>query len=227
MRVPMKISNAAVWAGVAALGLGLTACGESGDGGAAGSAGTGNSSAPTSTATAESSVVSGGLTPPGTQLKLGRPAIVGWVPPSLSLGGSKKSYKLQVTVAAIQKGTIADFKNVRLKPGERKSTPYYVTVRIKALGADATPSDDDPDITFDAIDDRDQKQGSITFLGTFSRCDNVRPPKPFVKGKSYTSCLAYLMPGGGSIQQVNWANGPAKGDSVTPYFDKPIVWSGG
>lgn len=34
------------------------------------------------------------------------------------------------------------------------------------------------------------------------------------------------MPGGGSIQKVEWNNGPAKANEVTPYFDKPIVWAG-
>ena len=52
-------------------------------------------------------------------------------------------------------------------------------------------------------------------------------PKPLANGKSYDSCLTYLMPGGGSIQKVQWGDGPAAADQVTPYFDKPIVWAGG
>jgi hypothetical protein len=58
------------------------------------------------------------------------------------------------------------------------------------------PKDSDPAITFTAIDDRGQEQQSITFLGTFSRCDDPMPPKQFVSGKTYQSCLAYLIPGG-------------------------------
>jgi hypothetical protein len=81
-----------------------------------------------------------------------------------------------------------------------------------------------PAITFAAIDDRGQEQQSITFLGTFSRCDDPMPPKQFVIGKTYQSCLAYLIPGGGSIQRVQWDNGPAAANEVTPYFDRPIVW---
>ncbi len=81
-------------------------------------------------------------------------------------------------------------------------------------------------LTLDAIDDRGQKQSSIIFLGTFSRCDDKQPPKPFANGKSYESCLPYLMPGGGSIQRVEWNNGPSKGDGVSPYFEHPIVWPG-
>lgn len=37
---------------------------------------------------------------------------------------------------------------------------------------------------------------------------------------------AYLMPGGGSIQKVQWDDGPAAAGQVTPYFEHPIVWAG-
>jgi len=125
---------------------------------------------------------------------------------------------------SIQKGTMADFRNVELNGSERKSTPYYVQLRVTALSSTPPPKDSDPAITFTAIDDRGQQQQSITFLGTFSRCDDPMPPKQFVSGKTYESCLAYLIPGGGSIQKVQWDNGPAAANEVTPYFDRPIVW---
>ena len=168
---------------------------------------------------------SGSLTPPGTRLALGGPATVGWVPPSQDLGtGAHKGIKLQVTVVSIQKGTMADFRNVELNGTQRNSTPYYVQLRVTALSNASVPKDSDPAITFTAIDDRGQQQQSITFLGTFSRCDDPTPPKQFVSGKTYQSCLAYLIPGGGSIQKVQWDNGPAAANQVTPYFDRPIVW---
>jgi hypothetical protein len=47
-----------------------------------------------------------------------------------------------------------------------------------------------------------------------------------VDGRSYYSCLAYLIPGGGSIQKIQWDDGPAAADQVTTYFDHPIVWGG-
>ena len=102
----------------------------------------------------------------------------------------------------------------RSRLAEREpSAPYYVKVRIKALGSTPPPSTDDPDITFDAIDDRGQQQESITFFGTFQRCDDATAPKPFKNGKSYQSCLAYLMPGGGSIRQVQRNDGPAAAEA--------------
>ena len=168
---------------------------------------------------------SGSLTPPGTHLVFGGPATVGWVPPSRDLGtGAHKGIKLQVTVVSIQKGTMADFRNVELSGKQRSSTPYYVQLRVTALGSTPPPKDSDPAITFTAIDDRGQEQQSVTFLGTFARCDDPFPPKQFVSGKTYQSCLTYLIPGGGSIQKVQWDNGPAAANQVTPYFERPIVW---
>jgi len=51
------------------------------------------------------------------------------------------------------------------------------------------------------IDDRGQEQGSVTFIGTFERCDDTQVPRPFKRGSSYDSCLTYLIPGGGSIDE--------------------------
>ena len=230
----MKPGRIAAWAIAAVAVPGLAACSGSSPA-SSGSSPTASSSAGTSSPaqspTASQSAAqgqtagSGSLTPPGTHLAFGGPATVGWVPPSQDLGtGAHKGIKLQVTVVSIQKGTMADFRNVELNGKQRSSTPYYVQLRVTALSNASVPKDSDPAITFTAIDDRGQEQQSITFLGTFSRCDDPTPPKQFVSGKTYQSCLAYLIPGGGSIQKVQWDNGPAAANEVTPYFDRPIVW---
>jgi hypothetical protein len=165
-----------------------------------------------------------GLTPPGTHLGFGKDAIVGWVPQAEDGTGAHKGIKMQVTVESIQKGTLADFRNVDLDAKEKKDTPYYVTLRLTELQNAPVPQDSDPAITFTAIDDRGQEQESITFLGTFQRCDEVSAPKTLVSGKSYTTCMTYLIPGGGSIQSVKWDSGPSAANDVSAYFDKPITW---
>jgi hypothetical protein len=165
-----------------------------------------------------------GLTPPGTHLGFGKDAIVGWVPQAQDGTGAHKGIKMQVTVESIQKGTLADFRNVDLDAKEKKDTPYYVTLRLTELQNAPVPQDSDPAITFTAIDDRGQEQESITFLGTFQRCDEVSAPKTLVSGKSYTTCMTYLIPGGGSIQSVKWDSGPSAANDVSAYFDKPITW---
>jgi len=179
---------------------------------------------PSSSATGSGSATGGGgkLTPPGTHLAFGQEAIVGWDPDDTG-----KVFKMQVTVVSIAKGSIAnDFKNVDLNAKEKASTPYYVTLKIKALGRNLHTDSTHPSISFNAIDDRGQEQGSVTFFGTFQRCDDPEMPKPFTAGKSYTACMTYLVPGGGSIKSVTWTDGPHKTNDVTPYFDKPLVWGG-
>jgi hypothetical protein len=211
--------------GIAACAMSLAACGKSGGGGD-GAASNGGPSAPQKDPRTTAPVTAGPLTPPGTHLALGQEATVAWVPSSASITKAQKGLKLQVAVTSIEKGSIADFTNVQLDADQKASTPYYVTVRLTALGSIAPGGNEDPDVTFEAIDDRGQRQGSITFFGTFDRCDDKTAPKPFVNGKSYESCFAYLMPGGGSIKKVQWANGPWKADDVSPYYDKPLVWQG-
>jgi hypothetical protein len=229
----MKPGRIAAWAIAAAAIPGLAACSGTSSGGSPANPASSASSPAASSATSTSAPAqsqgqaagSGSLTPPGAHLAFGGPATVGWVPPSQSTGtGAHHGIRLRVTVVSIQKGTMADFRNVQLNGTERESTPYYVQLRVTALSSTPPPKDSDPAITFTAIDDRGQQQQSITFLGTFSRCDDPMPPKQFVSGKTYESCLAYLIPGGGSIQKVQWDNGPTAANQVTPYFDRPIIW---
>ena len=206
-----------------ALALGLAACGGGDD---SSNRGDGASAATPASTTSEASDAPGGLTAPGTKLGFGQQANVGWVPPSRYSGaGGQEGYKLQVTVKSIERGTLDDFKNIGLDDAQKRSTPYYVSVSVKAL-EDVDAGTDDPDLSLDARDDRGQQQGSVTFIGEFPRCEDTHVPRSFTSGTSYDSCFAYLMPGNGSIDTVEWANGPSRPDEVTPYFSKPIVWSG-
>lgn len=234
----MKPGRIAAWAIAAVAVPGLAACSGASSGSSPASPGSSPAASTSSQAQSQAqspaasqpaaqgqTAGSGSLTPPGTHLAFGGPATVGWVPPSQDTGnGAHQGLKLQITVVSIQKGTMADFRNIELNANERKSTPYYVQLRVTALGSTPPPKDSDPAITFTAIDDRGQEQQSVTFLGTFARCDDPFPPKRFVSGKTYQSCLTYLIPGGGSVQKVQWDNGPAAANQVTPYFERPIVW---
>jgi hypothetical protein len=206
-------------------GTGSAAVSSPGVTGSAGSSASASGSASPAGQAAAGTGRSGTLTAPGTRLGLGRDATVAWVPPAQATGsGPHQGIKLRVTVESIEKGTIADFQNVNLNATQKKATPYYVKLRITALASTPPPANSDPAITFTAIDDRGQQQQSITFFGTFTRCDDPMPPKSFVSGKTYESCLAYLMPGGGSIQKVQWDSGPSAANELTPYFDRPLIW---
>jgi hypothetical protein len=202
--------------GCVLIGLGLAACG-------GGSSGSKNESAappaapPPSDVTPPPPAASGGITKPGTKLSLGETAHVTFKPLSAPVG-STKTYPLDVTVLKIERGSIDDFKNIDLDADQKKSTPFYVTVRVSNPGVDVPVKSDDPDIRFDGIDDRGQEQGSVTFIGEFDRCEDTSAPSPFSKGDSYESCLAYLMPGGGSIKQVDWSGSDE-------YVLKPVSWN--
>ena len=204
----------------ATLAIGLGACGDDDDADETAAPKT----TPAETEATEAPSSKGGLTPPGTKLKVGQTATVGWTPPSQATAtGPGKAIKLQVTVEKLEKGTSDDLKGISLDSDQKGATPYFLKLKITSLGATA-PATDEPDITIDAVDDRKQEQGSVTFIGDFPRCENNKAPKPFNKGKSYESCLTYLVQGG-SIAEIRWKDGPADANGVSKYFAKPIVWT--
>ncbi len=157
----------------------------------------------------------GATTKPGTELKVGETAHVTIKP--LTATTSMKTYPLDVTALKIEKGDIDDLKDVNLPAAQKTATPYYVTVRVESTAGTVPVKGSDPDIRFDGIDDRGQEQGSVTFIGDFERCDDKTAPDPFTQGKSYESCLAYLVPRGASITEVRWTGSDE-------YVLKPVVW---
>jgi hypothetical protein len=207
--------------------VGLVACGSSGGGNSSAATSPPAENAASTTPQPDSApAISSKLTPPGTKLAFGKPATVGWVPPSqFSSTAAHKAIRLQVTVDGIKKGTMADLKNVQIEGAPPNSTPYYVKVHVTNLGRTG-PGSDNPALTLQAIDDRGQEQRSITFLGNFQPCNDALPPKPFGHDKSFDSCLTYLVPGGGSINEVRWNDGPSSADATSKYFDNPVVWNG-
>jgi hypothetical protein len=140
---------------------------------------------------------SSGLTAMGTKLKIGQAAVIAYEDSS-----NHKKSRIEVTPQKIEKGTIDDFKNIDLEGKEKTSTPYYVTMRVKNVGK-GNLSGTDPASYINGIDDRGQEQNDIIFFGTFDRCnsDKAKSLKP---GESYSSCLTYLIPGGGSIVGMRW-----------------------
>jgi hypothetical protein len=160
----------------------------------------------------------GGRTEPGATLKLGEAAHVTYKP--LTATDDKNLFEVDATALKIEKGSIDDdFKNIDLDADQKSSTPYYVTVKIENTGKEIPLGDmeGDPDLKFAAVDDRGQEQGSITFIGDFERCVDADAPKPFTKGKSYESCLTYLVGGDGSITEVRWSGSDK-------YILKPVAW---
>ncbi|MEP7023796.1 MAG: hypothetical protein ABJB47_08290 [Actinomycetota bacterium] len=125
---------------------------------------------------------------------------------------------------SIGKGTIADFKGLTLDAKERRSTPYYVKVRIKALEPvpPAQLKTTDPANTLNAVGTSDVSPEYYQLPpGLFTPCNQVDVPKPFGSGQSYQSCRVYLMPAGGQQITMTWDSGSHERNQGSPYFTKP------
>jgi len=148
--------------------------------------------------TASEPATSGKATPGGTSLSIGEPATIAYE----DSGNPKRKSLIEVTPKTIEKGAIDDFANIDLDPEQKASTPYYATVAVKNIG-DGDLSGTDPGSYIDAVDDRGQRQNEIIFFGDFDRCPGD-DPKQLGPGDSYETCLTYLVPGGGSIEGMEW-----------------------
>jgi uncharacterized protein YceK len=181
---------------------------------------TSSTSTPTQTAsTSASTSAKGGTTAAGTKLAPGTPAIVDYEPG----GPPKPTYRLQLTVLSIKKGSQADLNGVELEKAEQGKTPYYVSLRIQNIGSgDAGAEENQPAASFQATDDRGQQGQELTVLGSFRPCPNVIQPKHFTHGVTYQTCVIYMVGGSGSIVQEEWT-----GNGVDPYAENPIVWKAG
>jgi hypothetical protein len=176
-----------------------------------------STTASTSTSTSATSSA-GATTAAGTKLPLGTPAIVNYEPG----GQPKPTYRLQLTVLGIKRGSQTELDGVELEKSEQGKTPYYVTLRIQNIGSgDAAAEENQPAVAFQAIDDRGQQGQELTVLGDFRPCPNVTQPKKFTHGVTYQTCVIYMVGGSGSIVQEEWT-----GSGGDAYSENPIVWKG-
>jgi hypothetical protein len=213
-----------VTAGIAAaiIAPGLAACG----GGSGGSGGASPAKSPQA-APKPAPIGANGYTPKGSHLTVGQAATLGWNPPFEK--GKRPPLKLEVTVKSIEKAPLADYKHAHdMDAKDKKATPYYVTVQIKALTNRGYKSDFTPDDGFRGLDDGGDYLVAHSFFGQTGACAKpVTVPKPFVTGKSFTTCLPYLVPAGHAFKGPVWTDGPVpKGEIVTPYLGHPVLWSG-
>jgi hypothetical protein len=179
-----------------------------------------STSTPTQTASTSASTSAtssaGATTAAGTKLPLGTPAIVNYEPG----GPPKPTYRLQLTVLGIKRGSQTELDGVELEKSEQGKTPYYVTLRIQNIGSgDAAAEENQPAASFQATDDRGQQGQELTVLGDFRPCPNVTQPKQFTRGVTYQTCVIYMVGGSGSIVQEEWT-----GSGADAYAENPIVW---
>jgi hypothetical protein len=153
---------------------------------------------------------------PGTALTAGQPANVSFQT-TTSSGANGPSYRLEVTVDSIKKGSLKDFNGLQLDANEKASTPYYATVRITNVGPTSfKTSSNDPAVSVEGVDDTGNTDTSVTFFGTFPPCPDTATPNPLRAGQSFRTCLTYLVPGG--ITKVAYT-------STNAYETSPVTWT--
>ena len=169
---------------------------------------------PAATSTAEKKLPAG-ATKPGTTLKVGESARVLITPSGASFDDTTR-FPIDASVTDITKVAISDLKGVNLDAQQKQATPYFVKIKLTNEGKPLA-KEDDPDVKFSAIDDRGQEHSAVIFIGDFPRCDRTEMPKRFGNGKTFETCLVFLIPGGGTIDGVAWTSG-------YEYVDKPVTW---
>ena len=226
MLIPERRRHAAHRAGVSAvlvaalLASGLAACGGSGSSSTTNAAAVGTNASAARPATTTSAPATTSTpardAPPGAALVAGQPANVSFQT-TTSSGANGPSYKLQVTVESIKKGSLKDFNGIRLNANEKASTPDYVKVRIANAGATSfKTSSNDPAVSVEGVDDTGNTNTSVTFFGTFPPCPDADTPNPLKAGQSFETCLTYLVPGG--ITKVAYTGTDA-------YETSPVTWT--
>lgn len=151
------------------------------------------------------------LTEYGTELKFGEPAVVAYSP------NAKRRSILKITVKSVKNVPISVFKAYRLEERTRKSTPYFVKVRVENVGegdVGQTP------IPLYLADNRTPPVliNPSTFDGVpFSTCPSAKLPASFGPGDSVDACLVYLAPDGGKITAMSFR-------AIQEFA--PILWTG-
>ena len=148
------------------------------------------------------------LTKPGTELKVGETATVGFAP------NAKRSTALRLKVRRIYQGRISDLSRYDLAPAFRASTPYYVKAGVANVG--------DGQIGRSAIPlwglgDDNTLIGASGFTTSFTKCPSRALPRSFGKGASTRTCLMFLAPKGTTLVGVSYR--PVMAEA-------PIVWKG-
>ncbi|MBC7632724.1 hypothetical protein [Aeromicrobium sp.] len=141
------------------------------------------------------------LTKGGTKLTEDKPASV------VYQVGTKAASAITVTVKAVRKGTIKDFRFFSLDAATKSSTPFYVDLAVKnegpaGLGGAALP--------MFAHDSTDTIFPPNELVGTFKPCRNPTVPASFLPGATAQLCLVFLVPKGKALQSVDLQTGSAK-----------------
>lgn len=148
------------------------------------------------------------LTAQGSELSLGDKATVAYEPRQDDVAA------LDLTVTRIEKASFKLFVGWKLSPETKKTTPYFVHVKIKNVGD--TDLGGRP-VPLYAVDGTNKLIEASTFASTFKPCPSDPLPKKFRNGDKVNACLVYLAPDRGELTAASFR--------PTEEFD-PITWTG-
>ena len=148
------------------------------------------------------------LTKAGTSLSFRQSAVVTYE------ADSERHSALSLTVDSVTTGRISDLSSYQVDERTKRSRPYYVRVQVKNVGTGDLSRTAVPLL---AVNEGNALVQPSTFNNTFSPCPSTVLPAGFGAGKSYQGCLVYLIPEGGTLEQMSYRPLQA--------FD-PIAWKG-
>lgn len=148
------------------------------------------------------------LTPQGSDLALGEPAVVAWQPAADKVG------VLELAVTRIEKVDMDRLSSWDLDKQTRTATPYFVHAAVHNIGG--TNLSQAP-IPLYLADGEDALVPASTFESLFRPCPSQGLPEKFKTGQRTSLCQVYLLAKGGDFAGVSFYTGPG--------FD-PITWTG-
>jgi len=170
---------------------------------------------PSVTGTGTAPVSAGGVASPGAKFAVGQTATVAYKAAS-DFSDKPATQRVQVTVDSIVRGSLADFSGIKLDATQRAGTPFYVKARIKNVGpGDLAAGDNNPSVEIEGVDHTGQTEQGVSFIGDFPRCNEGSPPTPMTRGKSFDTCITFLVPGGITAAAYT---------GTSDYTNSPVTW---
>jgi hypothetical protein len=148
------------------------------------------------------------LTEVGADLSFGDSATVIHEP------NQRQGSVLTLTVNRARQGTTKDFSGFILDDYTRAATPYYVYVDVENVGEGDLGGGPVP---VWGVDGDNTLLPPASFTTAFAKCPSEPLPKRFAPGDSFSTCLVYLAPDGGTMEAVSFR--------PNQEFD-PIRWTG-
>lgn len=148
------------------------------------------------------------ITPPGTELSFGQTATVAYEP------NSKRNTVLQLTVTKVRRARISDLAAYVLDKRARRSTPYYVNVKVHNAG---TGDVGHTDVPLWLVDQDNTLIHYSGFTNRFAACPSTTLPRTFGPDATISTCLLYLVPKQGHFTAMSFR-------PLQAY--EPITWTG-